>query len=66
VPGHSYDRGSGDRGRIRIAEERECRYWAARLGVHPRELRAAVDAVGNRVDDVWRYVDELKHEEPHE
>lgn len=50
--------------RIDVEEDRECRYWAERLGVRPGELKAAVGAVGNDLDDLWRYIDALKHEMP--
>ena len=48
--------------RIDVNEESECRFWAERLGVYPVELKEAVVAVGNDVDDLWRYIDERKHE----
>ncbi|MGE5525706.1 MAG: DUF3606 domain-containing protein [Rhodospirillaceae bacterium] len=48
--------------RVNVNEERECRYWAERLGVHPEELKAAVGAVGDDLDELWRYIDERKHE----
>ncbi len=59
---HGGCNGRRERSRIDVNEERECRYWAERLGVYPGELRAAVGAVGNDLDDLWRYIDELKHE----
>lgn len=39
--------GSPDRDRINLSEDYEIQYWTRELGVSERELRAAVDAVGN-------------------
>lgn len=62
---HPYLSGSRQgRSRINVNEEPECRFWAERLGVYPGELKAAVGAVGNDLDDLWRYIDQQKHE-PH-
>lgn len=60
----SYEANSGkrDRSRIDVSQEQECRYWAERLGVYPGELKAAVGAVGNNLDDLWCYIDDRKHE----
>lgn len=65
APVSHYDDAHADRTRRRIdiTEESECRFWAERLGVRPTELEAAVGAVGNEINDVWLYVDRLKHDE---
>lgn len=39
--------GSPDRDRINLSEDYEVRYWTKELGVSERELRDAVQAVGN-------------------
>ncbi len=49
-------RGGQDRGRININQEHEVRDWAARLGVTKEQLKAAVQAVGDRADDVERHL----------
>lgn len=46
------DRGSPDRKRIALGEEREVRYWTERFGVSEDELHRAVEQVGNSVDEV--------------
>lgn len=48
--------------RVCVDRETEVCYWAERLGVYPSELRAAVGAVGDDLDDLWRYLDAVKHE----
>jgi hypothetical protein len=54
--------GSRHGSRIDVNQEQECRYWAERLGVYPGALKEAVIAVGDALDDLWRYIDERKHE----
>ena len=49
-------RGGQDRGRININQEHEVRDWAARFGVTKEQLKAAVQAVGDRVDEVERHL----------
>ena len=49
-------RGGQDRGRINIHQEHEVRDWAARFGVTKEQLKAAVAAVGDRVDEVERHL----------
>lgn len=39
--------GSPDRDRINLSEDYEIQYWTRELSVSERELRAAVEAVGN-------------------
>ena len=55
-------RGSPHGNRIDVNHEHECRYWAERLGVYPGELKEAVSAVGDDLNELWRYIDEQKHE----
>lgn len=43
-----------DQKRINVNEERECRYWAEKLGVTPDELKRAVYKYGIMADDVAR------------
>jgi hypothetical protein len=50
-------RSSGqDRGRIDINNHHEVRDWAARFGVTKEQLKIAVGAVGDRVDEVERHL----------
>jgi len=49
-------RGGQDRARINIHQEHEVRDWAARFGVTKEQLKAAVQAVGDRADDVERHL----------
>ena len=48
--------GGQDRKRINVNEEYEVRDWATALGVTPDELRQAVAAVGDQVDNVREYL----------
>jgi hypothetical protein len=48
--------GGQDRKRINLDEDYEVRDWSKRLGVSADQLRAAVKAVGDRVDDVERHL----------
>ena len=48
--------GSPDRQRISLSENHEVQDWTKRFGVTADQLRAAVDAVGNRVEDVEKYL----------
>jgi hypothetical protein len=45
-----------ERERVDISSDSGVRYWAKTLHVHPEDLRAAVQTVGTRVDDVRRYL----------
>ena len=49
-------RSGQDRGRINIDQHHEVRDWAARFGVTKEQLRIAVQAVGDRVDEVERHL----------
>jgi len=48
--------GGQDRKRINLDQDYEVRDWSKRLGVSADQLRAAVRAVGDRVDDVERHL----------
>jgi len=48
--------GGQDRKRINLDEDYEVRDWSKRLGVSADRLRAAVKAVGDRVDDVEKHL----------
>jgi hypothetical protein len=48
--------GGQDRKRINVNEEYKVRDWAAVLGVTPDELRQAVAAVGDQVENVRQYL----------
>jgi hypothetical protein len=50
------NRGEPDRSRISMGEDYEVEYWTQHFGVSRERLRQAVDAVGNNVDDVERYL----------
>ena len=45
-------RGAGDRDRINVNQDHECRYWSDRLGVSPERLKEVVQKVGPMVKDV--------------
>ncbi len=45
---------------IDLTDEAECRYWARRLGVRPKELKAAIRRVGRRREDVERELGEIR------
>ncbi|RZJ36129.1 MAG: DUF3606 domain-containing protein [Flavobacterium sp.] len=50
--------GGQDRTRINTSEEYEVQYWSEKFGVSREELRDAVEAAGNQVEDVERYLGE--------
>jgi hypothetical protein len=52
--------GGQDRKRINLDQDYEVRDWSKRLGVSADQLRAAVRAVGDRVDDVERHLKSRK------
>jgi hypothetical protein len=45
---------------IDLREESECRRWSARFGVRPKELKAVLRSIGNKVRDVERYFADRK------
>ena len=50
------DRGEPDRSRIALGEEHEVKYWTKRFGVSEDRLRQAVEAAGNSVDAVEKWL----------
>jgi len=48
--------GGQDRARINLNEDYEVRDWTQSLGVDEATLRSAVQAVGDRADDVRDYL----------
>lgn len=48
--------GSRDRARISLSEDYEVRDWTQSLGVDESTLRNAVQAVGDRADDVRAFL----------
>lgn len=48
--------GGQDRQRINLNEDYEVRDWAAKFGVPVDRLREAVARVGDRADEVQRYL----------
>jgi len=48
--------GGQDRARINLNEDYEARDWSQSLGVDEDTLRGAVQAVGDRVEDVRNYL----------
>lgn len=46
--------------RIDIHDESACRYWCARLGIRPKELKHIVRTVGDRASDVESYLAEAR------
>jgi len=49
-------RGARDDETVDATVESECRRWAEKLGVTVAQLRAAVNAVGTKAEDVERYL----------
>ena len=49
-------RGGQDRTRIDVSQAYELRDWADKFGITREELRAAVQAVGDKAADVERYL----------
>lgn len=49
-------RGGADRTRINIHEDYEVRDWSEKFGVTHQELLEAVQAVGDRAEDVERHL----------
>ena len=45
-----------DRKRIDVSQAYELRDWSKKFGVSPDELKAAVRAVGDRADDVEKFL----------
>ncbi len=45
-------RSGQDRSRINVNQDYEVRDWAKKFGVSPDELKRAVQAVGDRADEV--------------
>jgi len=48
--------GGQDRRRINVNEDYELRDWAQKFGITPDQLKAAVARVGDRADEVERYL----------
>lgn len=48
--------GGQDRARINVNEDYELRDWSQKFGVTAEQLKAAVEAAGNRVEDVERHL----------
>jgi hypothetical protein len=56
VPDDKSKRGTQDRTRINVNENYELSYWAEKLSVTQNELKAAVQAVGDRADLVEQHL----------
>jgi hypothetical protein len=56
MPDNLDQRRGQDRNEISLNQQHELTYWTKRLGVAGEQLRRAVAAVGNRVEDVERYL----------
>lgn len=56
MPDDTTQSGGQDRKRINVNEDYELRHWSARFGVSPESLKEAVLIVGDRADDVERYL----------
>ncbi len=52
MPDDLQQRGGQDRERINVNEPHELRYWSRQFNVSEDDVKAAVEAVGDRVDDV--------------
>jgi hypothetical protein len=52
--------GGQDRKRINVNEDYELRDWSKKFGVSPEELKQAVARVGDRADEVERFVKNAK------
>lgn len=56
MPDNLNSTGGQDRDRISLEEDYEVRDWAAKFGVTPDDVRAAVKAVGDRAEAVKEYL----------
>jgi hypothetical protein len=54
MPDDRMRRGPQDRARINMGEGYEVDYWSRALGVSKERLAAAVEKVGDRVEDIRR------------
>lgn len=54
------NRGEPDRSRVALGEGHEVRYWTKRFGVDEGKLKAAVEAVGNSVQNVEAWLNRHK------
>jgi hypothetical protein len=54
MPDDRMKRGPQDRARINMGEAYEVEYWCKVLGVSKERLAAAIEKVGDRVEDVRR------------
>jgi hypothetical protein len=61
VPDDKSKRGGQDRTRINVREDYELSYWSEKLSVTQDELKAAVEAVGDRVDSVEQHLKAKAH-----
>jgi len=52
MPDDPKKRGGQDRHRINVGQEHELRAWAEKFDVSPQQIKEAVQAVGDRADDV--------------
>jgi hypothetical protein len=52
--------GGQDRKRVNVDEAYELRDWAKKFGVSPEELKQAVARVGDRADEVERFLKNAK------
>ena len=50
------NRGQGDRDRIDVSQEQECRYWSEKFGVSAEKIKDAVKDVGPMAKNVERYL----------
>jgi hypothetical protein len=57
---HTTKRGAEDRSRVVLDDPHDVDYWSAKLRVTAIELREGVKAVGDRAQDLRRYVSELR------
>ena len=61
MPDDRTQSGGQDRKRISLSQSYEVRDWAARFGVTPDELRAAVETVGNDCDIVEAHLKRMNN-----
>ncbi|MFI5448030.1 DUF3606 domain-containing protein [Polaromonas sp. UC242_47] len=50
-----------DRQRVNVYDAWEELYWGEKLGCTAQQLRASVDAVGARVEDIKAYLATMRH-----
>lgn len=66
MPDDKSKSGGQDRIRINVNEEYEVRDWAKKFGVSAATLRGAVQAVGDKAEDVERHIKRAQQSSAHQ